>query len=109
MIPDEKLEEYFSAVITQPPSSSSSPMQQHQQIIEELQRPFSLEPVISARLEISLLKISEASDADILASLRQVCTNIALTVSDALSDYHRFKACRDDSLKALEELMSPKA
>ena len=42
-------------------------------------------------------------------ALRQVCTDIVLSLSDALSDYHRFKARRDDSLKALEELASLKA
>ena len=55
-----------------------------------------------------MLRVSEASDVDVPMALRQVCTDIVLSLSDALSDYHRFKACRDDSLKALEELASLK-
>ena len=55
------------------------------------------------------MRVAEASDADVVVALRQVCTDIALSLSDALSDYHRFKARRDDSLKSLEELASLKA
>ena len=82
LIPDEELEEYFNAPITHPPSSSSFPMHHHLQIIKkELQKSFPLDSAISARLERSLLRVSEASDANVLIALRQVCTDIALSLS----------------------------
>ena len=110
LIPNEELEAYFRAPITQPPHGSPSPAHHHLKIIKEgLQRPFPLDPAFSASLERSLLKVSRALDDDIPASLKQVCTNIPLIISDAMSDYNRFKAHRDDSLKALEELASLKA
>ena len=56
-----------------------------------------------------MLRVSEASDVNVPMALRQVCIDIILSLSDALLDYHRFKARRDDSLKALEELASLKA
>ena len=78
-------------------------MHPHIKIIEEgLHRPFPLEPAFSASLEKSLLKVFEAPGANIPASLKQVCTDIALTLLDAMSNYNKFKARRDDSLKALE-------
>ena len=108
-IPDEELEAYFNAPITQPPSTSS-PVQGHLEIIEEeLQKPFPLDSMVSSKLERSLLKVSESQGAEVPASLRQVCADIALTLSDTVSDYYRFKSRRDDSLSALEELASLKA
>ena len=78
-------------------------MQPHLEIIEEeLQKTFPMDSAVSSKLERSLLRVSEASDVDVPMALRQVCTDIVLSLSDALSDYHRFKARRDDSLKALE-------
>ena len=68
-----------------------------------------MDSVVSTRLERSLLKVSKASNADAPVELEQVCTDITFSLSDALSDYHMFKARRDDSLKALKELASPKA
>ena len=53
--------------------------------------------------------MSESRGAEVPASLRQVCADIALILSDTVSDYCRFKSRRDDSLKALEELASLKA
>ena len=44
-----------------------------------------------------------------MVALKWVCTDIVLSLSNALSDYHRFKAHRDDSLRALEELQPLKA
>ena len=52
LIPDEELEEYFNAPITQTPSTFSSPVQQHLKIIEEeLQKSFPLDFAVSAKLE----------------------------------------------------------
>ena len=70
LIPDEELEAYFNAPITQPPHTSS-PVQEHLEIIEEeLQKPFPLDSMVSSKLEQSLLKVSESQGAEVPASLQ---------------------------------------
>ena len=43
--------------------------------------------------------MSKATDTNVAPALRQVCADIALTLSDTLLDYQMYK-----SLKALEQL-----
>ena len=91
-MPDEELDNYFNATVTQPPISSSFSMQQHLQIIEEeLQKPFPIDLAILANLERSFLRVFE--EADVPTSLRQGCADVAVTLSNALSGYQMYKVC----------------
>ena len=64
---------------------------------------------ILAKLKRSLLRVSETVDADVPPVLWQACTDITLTLLDAVSNYQMYNTSQDNSLKALEELTSFKA
>ena len=65
-----------------------------------------MDAAISAKLQRSLLRVSETTNADVPPMLQQACTDIALALSDAISNYQIYKTYRGNSLKALEELSS---
>ena len=49
-----------------------------------------------------------SANAEIPAALQQAYTDIALSLYEAVPDHQMYKACRDSSMKALEELASLK-
>ena len=87
-IPDEELENYFSAPLTYPPTESSFPIHHHLVIIkEELQKWLPLDPATLDKLERSLLKVAESGDAEVLVSLWQAYTDILPTLSKVVLDH----------------------
>ena len=71
-----------------------------------MQKPFPMDAAISAKLQRSLLRVYETTNAGVPPMLQQACTDIALALSDAISNYQIYKTYRGNSLKALEELSS---
>lgn len=67
-----------------------------------------MDPVVSAKLERSLLKVSEIANVGVPLILRQACADIALTFLNVMSDNQMYKTLRDNSLKALDKLASLK-
>lgn len=102
---DGELENYFNVLLTHLPIEGAFPIHHHLVIIEEeLQKPFLSDLATLAKLERSLLKVVESIDAETLASLRQVCIDITLSLSEAILDHQMYKARHDSSMKDWEEL-----
>ena len=106
-VPVKELDRYF---LSPSASSASSPISNYlEDVHEHLSRTFPTNPVVSAQLQKSLLRVAKSADSSVASKVKEAYQYLAVKLKTLVFNYKVYEECKSSNLKSLTQLSKLRA